>query len=143
MGFGNQVRTIFQKLVQSGKTDAVRLELDKIRSSVSAYLSLTVSVPSITSIIYSVPTGKRFMLTTLIISNHEAYSVPFRFYDSQSSTTPITPAIILGDGQTLILTGMDGLWFNNFVNVDPTVGLSGADQVEITAAGILDDEDTG
>jgi len=135
------LRAVFQKLMWSGKTGAVQLELDPERSTVSDYLSLQVSTASLTNIIYSVPTGKRFQLKTLIITNHEAYSVPYRFYDSQSTTTPITPAIILDDDATLVLTGLDGLWFDDFVMVDPQVAISAVDMHEITVGGLLDDED--
>lgn len=135
------LRAVFQKLLWSGKTGAVQLELDPERSTISAYLSLQVSTASLTNIIYSVPTGKRFQLKTLIITNHEAYSVPFRFYDSESTTTPVIAAIILDDDATIVLTGLEGLWFENFVMVDPQVAISAADQQEVTIGGLLDDED--
>ena len=79
-------------------------------------------------------------MKTLIISNHEVTSTNYRFYDSAAATTPITPRIILDDLSTLVVTEMDGLWFDSYVMVHPSQ-LTVANQTEVTVAGILDDED--
>jgi len=105
-------------------------EIDDIRSMVWA----TACETSNTSVaIYSTPTGKHFVMQTLIINSDSTVNPnTFYFYDDTPTTTPVMK-LTVGTNETVVATEMKGISFGSTI----FAVLGNASTAQITIGGIL------
>lgn len=108
-------------------------EIDDIRSMVWA---TACGVADTSVVIYSTPTGKHFVLQTLIINSDSTVSPnTFYFYDNTPTTTPVMKMTV-GTLETVIATDMQGISFGS--TIFAVFGV--ASTAQITIGGILRDD---
>jgi len=95
----------------AGKDNSVDMELDPIRSEIGGQTSIGSAATSY--LLFTLPSGKAFHMSTLIVSNLEAATNYYHFYDSTSTTTPVIPEVVVGAYETIAITDMKGVIFQS------------------------------
>lgn len=87
-------------------------EMDKIRSMKTAQFNLTKAT---IDTYYTVPTGKKFVVKTIIIFNDEAGATTFILYDAVTATNQKTLPISVAADVTVAITNIVGLTFETAI----------------------------
>ena len=124
-----------QKFAYRGLDDKVVPKIDPIRSMVTTQLDLTKAT---IDTIYTVPTGKKFVLKTLIIFNDEGSATTYEIYDSATVVAgdKKMPTLTVGADVHVVRTKLTGVTFIDTVAVDPSAFTNGS---RVTIGGYLID----
>jgi len=133
MEIPKKLKAYFQELLYSGKKGGIVLKIDDIRSQDGAYRAL---VSAGTHRVYTVKSGKKFLLDTLILNNDEVSTTTYIFYDGTGTTTPVFK-ITLGANESVIITGLKGIEFDNYIYIDPSAYTTGG---QVRIGGLVVDE---
>ena len=133
MSVSETVRPHKQEFVMRGIDNRIEEKIDEIRSMKTIQLALSAGTQAE---IYEIPTGKKFVVKTIILFNDEASATTYIFYDSTDTSVQKTYNISVGADADLLLTKIKGLVFETTVQVLPSQYTNGG---RVTLGGYLVD----
>lgn len=108
----NIERPHLQLFAQRGIDNRIEPQIDEIRSMKTVSFDLTKNT---IDTLYTVPTGKKFVVKTIIIFNDEASATTYILYDAITATNQKTIPLSVGADVHAVWTKIVGLTFETAI----------------------------